>query len=115
MLKVIDAAHVLVDGDLPPLDSPVYRDALIVARLIEYAGRIERGESCTTLIACSRRPSRRPCRGMLWVHKTEEDRIESHCPACGEPRYLISNWRETLWADGPLLVMPGRVDGKGRH
>lgn len=76
MMKVIDAAHFLVDGDLPP--------------------------------------GRRPCRGMLWVHKTEEDRIESHCPACGELRYLISNWRETLWADGPL-VMPGLVDGEGTH
>jgi hypothetical protein len=41
---VIDAAHFLVDGELPPLDSPVYRDALIVARLVVYAGRIERGD-----------------------------------------------------------------------
>jgi hypothetical protein len=104
MVKVIDAAHFLVDGDLPPEDSPVHRDALVVARLIEYAGPLSRGESCLTLIECRLRPDRKPCRGKLWLQKTRDDRIEAFCPKCGELQFIVSNWRDTLWADGPLVL-----------
>ena len=104
MIKVIDATHFLVDGDLPPEESPVRREALAVARLIEYAGPLEHGESCVTLLECRRRPARARCGELLWVRKTTEDDIEAWCPRCREMLYVISNWQETLWADGPMVL-----------
>ncbi len=38
----------------------------------------------------------------MWVAKTEDDRVEAFCPKCESIQYVISNWRETLWADGPM-------------
>jgi hypothetical protein len=109
MVRVVDADHFLTDGDLPhsgPL--PFRRQALIVARFIEYAGPIEQGSTRETLIECQLRPRRRPCRGLLWVRKSEEDRIEAFCPKCESLQYVISNWRQTLWADGPMAPIPSR-------
>jgi hypothetical protein len=112
MLPVIDATDLLPDGDLPPGNSPARRQALRVARLIEYAGPIGRGESCVTLIECERRPGRTPCRDLLWVCKEVDDRIVATCPKCGELLYLISNWADTLWSDGPM-VLPRHEDAGG--
>ena len=114
IVKVVDAAHLLPDGDLPPDGSPIRRHALAVARFIEYGGPIERGESCVMLVECPLRPRRKPCRTLLWVHKTMDDRIEAFCPSCGELQYVISNWRDTLWADGPM-VLPNEADIDQTH
>ncbi|HEY6002822.1 MAG TPA: hypothetical protein VIV57_08090 [Anaeromyxobacter sp.] len=114
MVKVVDAAHFLPDGDLPPDGSLVHGQALVVARVIEYGGPIEPGESCVTLLECPLRPRRKPCRALLWVQKTLDDRIEAFCPRCGELQYVISNWSDTLWADGPL-VLPNAPDADQAH
>lgn len=111
MIKVIDATHFLVDGDLPPDESPVRREALAVARLVEYAGPLEHGESCVTLLECRRRPAGARCGELLWVRKTTEDAIEAWCPRCREMLYVVSNWQDTLWADGPM-VLPRVLDGE---
>ena len=89
---------------LPPEDSPARLQALRVARLIEYAGPIGQGESCVTLIECPHRPGRRRCFEFLWVNKDVEDRIVASCPRCGRLLYVISNWRGTLWSDGPMVL-----------
>lgn len=103
MVRVVDATHFLIDGDLPDSGpSPFRRQALIVARFIEYGGPIDQGSTRETLIECELRPRRRPCRGLMWVAKTEDDRIEAFCPKCESIQYVISNWSETLWADGPM-------------
>lgn len=111
MIKVIDAEHFLVDGDLPPNESPARREALAVARLIEYAGALKHGESCVTLLECRRRPARARCGELLWFRKTTEDAIEAWCPRCREMLYVISNWQDTLWADGPM-VLPRVPEGE---
>jgi hypothetical protein len=43
---------------------------------------------------------------MMWVVKLADDRIQAHCPACGEVEALISGWQDTLWADGPVDPIP---------
>jgi hypothetical protein len=102
MVRVVSAQHFLVDGDLPPEDSPLRRYALAVARLIEYAGPVPRRHARETLIECSRRPKKRNCRGLLWVRKTDADEIEAFCPKCESLHYVISDWKETVWAEGPM-------------
>lgn len=114
MVKVVDATHFLPDGELPPAGSPVRRHALAIARFVEYGGPLHRGDSCLTLVECSLRPGRRPCRGFLWVHKTLDDRIEASCPSCGALQYVISNWRGTLWSDGPM-ILPHAPDVERAH
>jgi hypothetical protein len=112
MVRVMDATDLLCDGDLPPEDSPSRLQALRVARLIEYAGPIGRGESCVTLFECPLRPGRRRCFAFLWVKKDMDDRIVASCPRCGQVLFIISNWRGTLWSDGPM-VLPGSDGSAG--
>jgi hypothetical protein len=109
MLRVIDAAHLLPDGDVPAAESPARAQALTAARLIEYGGPLAAGECCFSLVECRQRTGRRPCRDFLRVGKEPGGRIVASCPSCEEVRYVISNWGFTLWADGPM-VMPAPQD-----
>ena len=40
--------------------------------------------------------------------KTTDERIYAWCPVCKSDGVAISNWHDTLWADGPME--PVRVD-----
>jgi hypothetical protein len=40
--------------------------------------------------------------------RDRDDRIEAFCPKCESLQYVLSNWRETLWADGPMAPIPAR-------
>ena len=48
------------------------------------------------------RPKRKPCMGLLWVEKADDDRIWAYCVACKREEIWISGWQDTLWADGPM-------------
>lgn len=107
MVRIVDAEHLLPDGDLPG-DPRARHRALRIARFIEYGGPLRPGEARETLIECPCRPKRRPCSGLLWVRKTPEDRIEVSCATCRSLHLVISNWQETLWADGPMEPLDRR-------
>ena len=67
-MLVVDIRHWLSKhGDLPTKPAPLRRNALRVARLIEYNGPLEVGHSRETLVECTKRPGRRPCLGLMWV------------------------------------------------
>lgn len=98
MTHVIDMRHWLDEhGDPAP---EVRRQALRFARLIEYGGPLEVGYIRATLVECSRRVERRPCRGLLWVGKPDPGTIEAYCLACQREHLLISGWELTEWAEG---------------
>lgn len=100
MTLVVDIRHWLDEnGDPHPR---VRKQALRMARLIEYGGRLARGQCRETLVECSRRPVRKPCLGLLWVLKADDDTIDAYCHVCKAERILISGWQETQWADGPM-------------
>ena len=86
----------------PALRSKVLR----IARLIEYGGTLERGEMRITLVECSRRPGRKPCEGLLFVTKTEDDLLFAVCPICKNDSITISGWQDTLYADGQPQPFP---------
>ena len=100
MVLVVDIRHWLDDTGNPA--RPVRRQALRIARLIEYGGPLAPGYTRETLVECSRRPGRAPCEGLLWVVKTEAALIEAICRVCEQERILISGWQHTDWAAGPM-------------
>jgi hypothetical protein len=104
MVRIVDAEHFLPGGDLPD-DVPARRHGLRIARFIEYGGPLQPGQTRETLLECSCRPKHRSCSGLLWVRKTSEDRIEVYCVICRTLQYVISNWHDTLWADGPMEAL----------
>lgn len=108
MVRVIHAPHLLVDGDLPPFGTPAFRSALQLARFIEYGGPLAPGQLRETLVACTRRPNRKPCPGLYWVAKRDDGRLEVSCPRCRSVEYVISGWDETLWAAGPMTAFDPR-------
>lgn len=114
MILTVDAAHWLrPDGSLPDKPPALRRQALRVARIIEYGGQLERGTMRETLIECSRRSERRPCPGLLWVEKLEDDRLHAFCLACKDEQLFVSNWQNTQWADGvmeAIAVEPPELD-----
>ncbi len=106
-MLIVDPHHWLDEnGDLPVDNARLRRQVLRVARLIEYGGPVAELHTRETLVACSKRPAGRPCLGLLWVTKTEDDTIEATCAACGNPEMIIHNWRETHWADGMMPPLP---------
>jgi hypothetical protein len=103
MIFVIDIRHFLDEqGDLPLDDVPRRRRALRLAQLVEAGGPLEVGQLRETLVACTARPNRKPCPGLLWVEKTRDHRIHGYCLACQRDELLISGWQATPWAAGPM-------------
>jgi hypothetical protein len=103
MALIVDIRHWLDEsGDLPLDNLQVRRRALRMAQLIEAGGPLESGQVRETLVACSLRPNRKPCLGLLWVEKTNDKRIWAYCLACKREEILISGWQATMWANGPM-------------
>jgi len=84
---------------------------------IEYGGPLKKNETRETLIECKRRPKGKPCLGLMWVVKTEDDGILAHCLACKTEEAFVHNWQETEWADGVMEAVPVLFDASGpvRH
>src|SRR5262245_2252806 len=103
MTYIIDIRHFLDErGELPLENIALRRRALRLAQLVEAGGPLESGEFRETLVACTARPNRRPCPGLLWVAKPRDRRLPAYGLACQRDEILISGWEETPWAAGPM-------------
>jgi hypothetical protein len=100
MTYVIDIRHWLDEHGDPA--QPVRRQALRIARLIEYGGPLEVGHRRETLVECRCRPDRKPCQGLLWVVKSDPTTIEAYCIICRREHLVITGWEDTIWSDGPM-------------
>jgi hypothetical protein len=108
MTSVINIQHWLDENGHPA--AVVRRQALRVARLIEYGGPLDIGHARATLVECSKRVNRRRCEGLLWVVKADAHTIEAYCTTCRREHLLISGWEETEWAHGPMIPLPPEDD-----
>jgi hypothetical protein len=107
MTLVVDITHWLdKDGAIPIADLRLRRQALRIARFIEYGGPLQPLQARETLIDCKRRPDRKQCLGLLWVMKLPDDRIQVFCHGCRDIEAVISGWQETEWAEGPMPPVP---------
>jgi hypothetical protein len=105
-MLVVDPWHWLdKEGNLPADNLRLRRQVLRVARFIEYGGSLKKLESRETLLECKRRPKGKPCLGLMWVVKTEDDAINAFCRMCGDEA-MIHNWQETEWAAGMMKAVP---------
>jgi hypothetical protein len=89
-------------GVIPRGPAERRRRALLVARCIEYGGRLEPGDWVSTLIACQRRPDGKRCRGLLEVGKEAGGALFARCLECGGEAARIRGWEDTPWAAGPV-------------
>ena len=106
-MLVVDIQHWLDEsGDLPLEPMRLRRNALRIAQLIEYGGPLEVGQMRETLVACTKRPGRKPCPGLMWVVKEADHRICSYCIACRQDELVISGREDTLWAEGMMEPLP---------
>jgi hypothetical protein len=103
---VVDVNHWLVGDDIPAGPPRLRRNALRIARFIEYGGPLPQLHGRETLIECKRRPGGKPCRGWMWVYKLNDDRIQAHCPTCQDVEAVISGWEGTVWAEGQMDPVP---------
>ncbi len=101
MVAVINPAHLFEGGGLPA-EPRLRAKALRVAQCIEAGGPLPRGHARATLIPCRKRPAGKACSGLLMVLKQDDDAIHAFCQVCTADEYLIYEWEETLWADGPM-------------
>ncbi|MEM1032191.1 MAG: hypothetical protein AAGN82_17710 [Myxococcota bacterium] len=106
-MLVVDPWHWLnEDGTLPTEDRRLRKQILRVVQLIEAAATLPRLHARETTLPCSKRPSRVPCSGLVWVIKTADDRIHAHCPVCRGDEAMIDNWQATDWAQGQMEPVP---------
>lgn len=82
-------------------DTKIRGRAIRVAQCIEYGGPLDIGEGRETLIACRFRPAGTRCPGFIVVLKQSDDAISAFCPTCDADEFLIYEWEETPWANGP--------------
>ena len=108
-MLVVDPHHWLTeDGDFP--DNPRVRNRMLrVAALIEYGGPLPKMHGRETLLPCLRRPGGKACKGLLVVIKREDEALRAFCPTCGKDEFWITNWQDTLWAEGPMPPMEVEV------
>jgi len=107
----VDPWHWLTkDGDFLVDNPRLYRRMLRIARFIEYGGPLKKNETRETLIECKRRPKGKPCLGLMWVDKAEDDVILAHCLVCKTEEALIHNWQKTEWAGGMMEAVPVMFD-----
>jgi hypothetical protein len=110
VIQIVDIRDWLkTDGSLPDGPPPLRRNALRVASFIEYGGPLGPFDGRETLLACKRRLRRKPCPGLMWVMKRDDDRIEAFCFVCKKTEVIISGWQETEWAEGPMEPAPMRI------
>jgi hypothetical protein len=103
---VVDPWDWLTENGELPTENPRLRGRMLrVARFIEYGGPLARLHCRETLIECKRRPGGRPCAGLMWVLKTDDDAINAFCRGCGDEA-LIQNWQRTEWAAGIMEAVP---------
>jgi hypothetical protein len=116
MMLTVDPWHWLTkDGEFL-FDNPrLYRRMLRIARFIEYGGQLQKNETRETLIECKRRPKGKPCPGLMWVVKTEDNGILAHCIACKTEEAFIQNWQNTEWAEGMMEPVPVDLGGPPMH
>lgn len=129
IMLVVDPWHWLTkEGDFVREDRRLYLRMLRIARFIEYGGPLSKLETRETLVECKRRPHGKPCPGLIWVVKGEDDSILAHCVVCNIDEASVHNWQETNWAGGMMEPLPvqrgvsaprraarrrGRIAGKG--
>ncbi len=89
-MLIVDIRHWLTDDLSLPDDPPrLRRNALRIASFIEYGGPLRRFDGRETLVSCKHRPRRKPCPGLMWVMKRDDDRIEAFCFVCRETEAII--------------------------
>lgn len=107
MTLVVDIRHWLdKNQNLPDHDLRLRRNALRIASFIEYGGPLKRKDGRETLLPCKRRPGRKPCLGLMWVMKRDDDYIEAFCFVCKDTEAVVTGWQETEWAEGPMEPAP---------
>jgi hypothetical protein len=89
------------DGSLPS-EPRLRKRAVRVAQCIEYGGPLDRGHARETLIPCRRKLDKKACPGLLWVLKQSDDAIHAFCQVCDGEEFLIYEWEDTDWAEGPM-------------
>jgi hypothetical protein len=78
-------------------------------------GQLQKSEMRETLIECKRRPKGKPCPGLMWVVKTDDDGILAQCVLCKTRETFIHNWQKTEWADGMMEPVPVDLGGPEVH
>ena len=101
VVTVVNPHHWLADDGGLPDDPKLRARVLRVAQFIEYGGTLLPAQGRQTLLACRKRPGRVPCTGLMFVLKQSDDALLAFCPVCSEDEYLIYEWEDTVWANGP--------------
>ena len=101
VVTIVNPHHWLADDGRLPADPKLRARVLRVAQFIEYGGTLLPAQGRQTLLTCRKRPGRVPCGGLMMVLKQSDDALLSFCPMCNEDEYLIYEWEDTVWADGP--------------
>jgi hypothetical protein len=100
-VTVVNPWHWLnADGSLP-LDPRLRKRVARVAQCIEYGGVLRIGQARQTLILCRARG----CLGFMVVLKQKDDAIQAFCASCTQDEFLIYEWEETMWAEGPPVAV----------
>lgn len=106
-MLVVNPSHWLDEnGKILAGPARLRRNAIRVARLVEYGGPLDSGTARETLVPCGQRRDGRKCPGFLWVTKLEDDNILAFCAVCRTEQVLVRDWQATIWAEGPMDPVP---------
>ena len=101
-------------GEVPSAPPRMRRLALRLARVTEAGGPLAVGTMRETLVECTRRPGKTPCPGFMRVTKLGDERIYAWCPVCRGDEIYVSDWKDSLFADGPMAPVGDDDSGGSR-
>lgn len=107
MSYVIDMRHYAgLDEMVGDEFEPARRFAAFLGTIVGVGSSIREEVEMPTGLACRRRPSRRPCSGLLSICRTQFPEVVWQCPACGD-RGVIYGWEESIWDLSPGYALDG--------
>ena len=93
---VIDIRHWLNEDKTGPAVLQLKAKVKKMAEIITYATSVENDLLADDPPKCWCRPKRRPCRGLLEILFTDDERIYWKCPNC-DNEGVISGWQGLIW------------------
>lgn len=98
-MLVVDPHHWLDENGFYPTEAPqLWKKLDRIGLFVSSGCDLQPRHGRPTVAKCKARS----CGCSMFVARTQDDQLLAFCPICRKEEMLISNWRDTFWAEDRL-------------